>query len=188
MKKPFRRRVGRAAGLALIAASASITPIGCSSSEELGGAGAMCIQVTDCRLGLVCVPVAGGASACSADAAALEYTEEAGPLTDGVAPPSEASPNPEGSGDGTSSSDEAPVEAAAVQDASVSEASAPVPDGAAGRDASSTADASVPLADAAGAASDAAPPAVEASPPADASVDDGSPSGGADGADSAGAD
>ena len=65
---------------------------GCSSPEKAGGEGAQCSVFTDCAGGLFCVPL-GSQLICSADAAALDKTEESG-----AAAPAEAAATPPGDG------------------------------------------------------------------------------------------
>jgi hypothetical protein len=61
--------------LAWLAGAVLLASAGCSSPPTLEGDGDPCFQVSDCELGLLCVPLANNTSVCSADAAGVVMTE-----------------------------------------------------------------------------------------------------------------
>ena len=89
-----------ATALAGVCALGSIGGVGCSSPEKEGGEGAQCNVFTDCAGGLFCVPL-GSQMICSADAAALDTTEEVGTPMQAEA----AAAPPEGDGSGADTPD-----------------------------------------------------------------------------------
>jgi hypothetical protein len=92
--------------------------IGCSSPERLGNAGDQCLQVTDCSLGLACVPKGDGTSVCSADLSKIVNVEDAAAAADGGSPPDAGQPD-------TAPADDGAGQEAASDDGSAVEASLP---------------------------------------------------------------
>jgi hypothetical protein len=124
----FARRVldGIATGVALAPIAMALA---CVGSQKLGGEGATCLQVTDCREGLVCVPQTNGPNICSSDLSTIQLTEDA-------TAPKDAAPRRDAAGDASSAAD-----APAADDASQGDTAAPANDAGASADSAPSDDA-----------------------------------------------
>ena len=115
-----RQRAGLAFGGAALAVA--LWSGACSSPATPLGSGAQCLQTTDCRDGLVCVPgTNNGPKTCSSNLMNTVSTEEAGTVT----------PRDGGAGDGAAAADGSPPGdggAPGTSDARVPEAQAPTPE------------------------------------------------------------
>jgi hypothetical protein len=114
--------------MALVASSAMpLIAASCSSAQTLEGSGGRCFQVTDCQLGLACVPQPDGSRVCSniltpiqmlpmggADAAADAMPATDGNSVDGTTPDDTSSPVDTGSSPETS----VPLDTGSPQEAS----------------------------------------------------------------------
>jgi len=91
-----------------------IAGVACSAPERLGNVGDQCLQVTDCSLGLACVPKGDGTSVCSADLSKIVNVEDAAAAADRGSPPDvgqpDTAPTDDGAGQEAASDDGAAVE------------------------------------------------------------------------------
>jgi hypothetical protein len=134
---------------AFAAAGLALAP-GCSAPASLAGDGGVCLSVTDCAEGLVCVyPKGSSSGTCSGDVGLIQYSEEAGTDATAAMAIDAADAQGDGQGDGTVS--------LMAGDAAANDDSAPGEDGSRSLDAAKDA---------------ATPDSSSVSPPGDAAADD----------------
>jgi hypothetical protein len=139
---------GRGWAIALRCASAlCIAGVACSAPERLGNDGDQCLQVTDCSLGLACVPKGDGTTVCSADLSKIVNVEDAATAADRGSPPdagqSDTAPTDDGAGQEAASDDSSAVETS-LPPLDASSDSASTGDQAGGADAAHPPDAAKP--------------------------------------------